>query len=169
MSADDLKPIGKPTDWDELYDGKFLKAGELKGRQVTLTVKSVDIYELEGKDGPEKRGVVAFEKTPKLIALNKINGLCLKALFGRNPQQWVGKRVTIFPDVVKEAGAMRGEPCIRIHGSPDLAHDMDVSIQLRKRKPYTLTMHKVVAGGGAKAAPPAEAQAAPREPGDDDR
>jgi hypothetical protein len=156
--SDELKPLAKPTDWDELYDGAFLKAGDLKGRKFTLTIKSVDLYELEGAKGKEKRGVIAFKETPKLIALNKINGLCLKAMFGRLVQAWVGKRVTIFPDVVKEAGAMQGEPCIRLWGSPEIAHDTDVTIQLRKRKPYFLTMHKVVVGAKSDAA---------REPGAD--
>jgi len=166
--SEDLKPLAKPVDWDELYDGAFLKAGELKGKKFTLTIKSVDLYELEGAKGAQKRGVLSFKETPKLVALNKINGICLKALFGRLVQEWEGKRVTIFPDVVKEAGAMQGDPCIRIYGSPELAHDLDVVIQLRKRKPYTLTMHKVVAAGGGKA-PPTQAPPATstREPGDD--
>jgi hypothetical protein len=166
MSNDDLKPLAKPVDWDELYDGAFLKAGELKGKKFTLTIKSVDLYELEGAKGAQKRGVLAFKETPKLVALNKINGICLKAMFGRLVQQWEGKRVTIFPDVVKEAGAMQGDLCIRIWGSPELAHDLDVTIQLRKRKPYSLTMHKVTAG--TKAAPTTPATE-PRQPGDDDR
>jgi len=168
--SEDLKPLAaKPVDWDELYDGAFLKAGEMKGKRVTLTIKSVDLYELEGAKGKQKRGVMSFQERPKLLALNKINGICLKAMFGRLVQKWEGKRVTIFPDVVKEAGAMQGDPCIRIYGSPELAHDLDVVIQLRKRKPYTLTMHKVVAGGGAKAAPTQAPPAAePRQPGEDD-
>jgi len=156
--SEDLKPLEKPVDWDELYDGAFLKAGDLKGKKWTLTIKSVDIYELEGAKGKQKRGVIEFEKTPKLIAINKINGLCLKAMFGRQVQGWVGRRVTIFPDVVKEAGKMQGEPCIRIWGSPELAHDLDVTIHLQKRKPYVLTMHKVAVGAKSDAA---------REPGAD--
>jgi hypothetical protein len=162
MSGDELKPVAKPIDWDELYDGKFLKAGELKGQRVTLTIKSVDIYELEGKKGPERRGVISFDERPKLIALNKINGLCLRAMFGRLLAKWEGKRITIFPDVVKEAGAMQGDPCIRIWGSPELSNDLDVVIQLRKRKPYTMTMHKI--GGAAERKPPPPTA---REPGDD--
>jgi hypothetical protein len=162
---DDLKPLAKPTDWDELYDGAFLKAGELKGRKFTLTIKSVDLYELEGPKGKQKRGVIAFKETPKLITLNKINGLCLKAMFGRLVQRWEGKRIAIFPDVVKEAGAMQGDPCIRIWGSPDIANDLDVTIKLQKRKPYTLTMHKVTVPAKGTAAPGDEPSG--RDPGQD--
>jgi len=151
---DELKPIGKPVDWDDLYEGAFLKAGDLKDKRVTLLIKSVDIYELEGAKGKQKKGVLSFARTTKLIALNKINGLCLKAMFGRKPLEWEGKRITIQPDVVKEAGKMQGEPCIRICGSPDIAHDMDVVIHLAKRKPYTLTMHKITMGKPAANEPP---------------
>jgi hypothetical protein len=160
--SEELKPLKKPVDWDELYQGRFLKAGELQGKKFTLTIASVDLYELEGEKGKKVRGVIAFKETPKLVALNRINGLCLRGMFGRLVQEWTGKRVTLFPDVVKEAGAMKGDPCIRIWGSPDIAHDLDVQIQLPKRKPYSMTMHRTT-----KAAPaPATST---REPGEDDR
>ena len=159
MAAEELKALAKPIDWDELYPGKFLKSGELKGRKFTLTIKAVDAYEIDG----EVRGGISFKETPKLIALNKINGLCLRAMFGRKVQEWVGKRVTIYPDVVKEAGKMQGEPCIRCWGSPDIAHDLDVSIELRRRRPYTMTMHKVTKANASGAA----TEGRPREPGDE--
>lgn len=159
--AEDLKPLKKPVDWDDLYPGRFLKAGELQGKKFTLTIASVDLYELEGEKGKKVKGVIGFRETPKLVALNRINGLCLRGMFGRLVQEWEGKRVTLFPTVVLEAGAMKGDPCIRIWGSPDLAHDLDVPITLPKRKPYSMTMHKTTT---------TKQQAEPtrgREPGDD--
>ncbi len=158
--SEELTPLKKPVDYDELYPNRFAKAGELQGKKVTLTIAGVDLYELEGEKGKKSKGVISFKETPKLLALNRINGICLKAMFGRLVQQWVGKRIAIFPDVVKEAGAMRGEPCIRIWGSPDIAHDLDVVVQLPKRKPYSLTMHRATAS--PKAARPTDE---PPEPG----
>lgn len=138
MSDDDIKPIGKPRSYDELHPGRFLKAGELKGKKWTLTVESFDLREIDG----ETKGTIAFKETPKLFTVNVINKKCLRAMFGDDPQTVVGKRVTIYPDKVKEAGSMQGDPCIRIYGSPDIAHAIDVVIHLRKRRPYTMTMHK---------------------------
>ncbi len=149
--AEDLKPLKKPIDWDELYQGRFLKAGELQGKKFTLTIASVDIYELEGEKGKKVKGVIGFRETPKLVALNRINGLCLRGMFGRHVQEWVGKRVTLFPSTVQEAGAMKGDPCVRVFGSPDIGHDLDVPITLPKRKPYTMTMQKITAAKGASA------------------
>ena len=156
--AEDLTPLKKPVDYDELYPGRFLKASDLKGRKFTLTIASVDLYELEGEKGPKVKGVIAFKETPKLITLNRINGLCLKGMFGRLVQEWAGKRITVFPSTVQEAGLMKGDPCIRIWGSPEIAHDLEISIRLAKRKAYTMTMHKVVKAAEGNAG---------REPGSD--
>lgn len=174
MSADDdeLKPIGKPHDVDEVIPSRFIKAGELHGKTVTVTLASADFYMLPAKKGgKERRVVLEFEPSAKqrelgengkLFTLNRTNTLCLKAMFGRELQKWVGKRVTIFPDIVREAGMMKGDPCIRMWGSPDIAHDMDVQIALRKRTPYTLTMHRVAGNAPSNAKRAADA---PREPG----
>lgn len=130
------KVLPKPVDWDELYPGRFLKAGDFKGKQVTLTMSEVRIEELVGDKGPQIKGVISFEKTEKQWALNKTNGLCLKAMFGRQVQEWVGKRVTLFPST------WNGEICIRVYGSPDIKDDMEVSIALPRRRPFDMTMHK---------------------------
>ncbi|HXP59711.1 MAG TPA: hypothetical protein VN829_04420, partial [Dongiaceae bacterium] len=51
-----------------------------------------------------------------------------------------------------------GEPAIRVWGSPDIPADMNVSIQLPRRKPIPMVMHHVgPAGPAAPADPPAQA------------
>lgn len=125
----------KPVDWDELYPGRFIKAGELKGKRWTLTIADVDIDNLVGDDGKEKvKGVLSFKETPKQIPLNKTNGLCLRAMFGRKLSEWLGKRVIVFPD------KWNGEDAIRIWGSPDIAAPMVVEIKLPRRKEFKMEM-----------------------------
>lgn len=125
----------KPVDWDQLYPGRFLKAGELGDRKVTLAITSVDTEELEGDKGKKVKGILSFEKTPRQLALNRTNGTCLREMFGRNPQAWVGKRVAFF------AGEWSGEPAIRVWGSPDIERDMVIEVALPRRKPIKMTMH----------------------------
>ena len=139
------KVLPKPVDWDELYPGRFLKSGDFKGKQVTLTISEVKIEELVGDKGPQIKGVISFDKTEKQFALNKTNGLCLKAMFGRKVQEWVGKRVTLFPS------QWNGESCIRVFGSPDIDGDVEIPITLPRRRPFNMTMHKVTAGQQRKA------------------
>lgn len=126
----------KPVDWDELYPGRFIKAGELQGKRVTLTIKDVGLDDLIGDDGKEKvKGVLSFEQTPKQFPLNKTNGICLKAMFGKKLPEWIGKRIIIFPD------KWNGEDAIRIWGSPDIASELPVEVKLPRRKPFMMTMH----------------------------
>ncbi len=128
--------MGKPVDWDELYPGRFIKAGEFKGKKPTLTIKDVDMASLVSDDGTEKlKGVLSFVETPKQLPLNKTNGICLKAMFGRKVQEWIGKRVTLFAD------KWNGEEATRVWGSPDIKEEMAVEVKLPRKKPIVMTMH----------------------------
>lgn len=145
----------KVSNFDELYPGRFLKAGLFKGGKPTLTIKDVDIEEMPGEDGkPKIKAVLSFNERPMQLVMCKTNGLCLKAMFGKELKDWIGKRVTLF------AGQWNGEECIRVWGSPDIEKDFPVSIELPRRKPIPMTMHSVKATAVAKM--PAGASPDPR-------
>jgi hypothetical protein len=128
----------KPTNYDELYPGRFLKAGLLKGQKVTLTIKDVDLEQMEDNTGkPKQKAIISFSERPLELVACKTNGLCLKAMFGKDLGNWIGKRVTLFP------GQWNGEECIRIWGSPDIERQFEVSIELPRRRPFPMLMHKV--------------------------
>lgn len=152
--AQQQKILPKPVDWDELYPGRFLKAVDFKGGKVTLRISEVKIEELVGDKGPQIKGVISFEKMEKQWALNKTNGICLKEMFGKKVQEWVGKRVTLFPS------QWDGEDCIRVWGSPEIDADRNVTIALPRKRPFQMTMHRTavtqpraVNGNGSAAAP----------------
>lgn len=145
----------KAANFDQLYPGRFLKAGEFEGKKVTLTITDAFVEDLEGETGVKPKAIVTFKETPKALVACKTNGLCLKGMFGSAIADWVGKRVTLFPDT------WNGEPCIRVFGSPDIDAPIGVEIKLPKRKPFTKTMQPT---GRANAKPPA---APTREPGQD--
>jgi hypothetical protein len=136
--------MAKPSIYDELYPSRFLKAALLKGQKVTLTIKDVDLEGLVGDDGKEKqKAILSFEERPMQHVMCKTNGICLKAMFGKELVKWVGKRVTLF------AGNWNGEEAIRVWGSPDIPAELNVEIALPRRKPFKMTMHKVGAKSGA--------------------
>lgn len=132
-----MADLRKPVDFDQLYPGRFIKAGDLIGKQVTLTVKDVALDELESDSGKKVKGVMSFAETPKQLCLNKTNGICIRAMFGRKLPEWIGKRVTLFPST------WNGDDCIRIWGSPDIAADEEIQVQLPRKKPTKMVMHKV--------------------------
>jgi hypothetical protein len=148
------------VDFDELYPGRFLKASDFKGQKVTMTIADAWLEELEGEDGKELKATVAFKERPKELVLNRTNGEAIKAMFGRKLADWNGKRVTLFPSVVTERGMLKGQPCIRVYGSPDIAHDLDIVIKRPRQDAKNVTLHKVTPGAKPSANEP-------REPGDE--
>lgn len=136
MAQQQTKTFPTPVDWDELYPGRFLKASDFKGKQVTLKIASIKLEELEGEKGAQIKGIIAFDKTEKQLALNKTNGICLKEMFGKKVQEWVGRRVTLFPTVYG------GDDCIRVYGSPEIESDRQITISLPRKRPFQMTMHK---------------------------
>lgn len=133
---DKQKILPKPVDWDELYPGRFIKCADLKGKNVTLTIAAVTLEELEGDKGKQVKGLVAFEKTEKQLALNKTNGICIKEMFGKKVQTWVGKRITLMP------ASWNGDDAIRIYGSPDIEAEREITVALPRKRPFSMTMHK---------------------------
>ena len=127
-----------PVEFDQLYPGRFMKAGEFLGKKVTLTIKKAELEDLMGEDGKEKaKAILAFQETEKKLVMCKTNGICIREMFGKQLSEWTGKRVTLFPDT------WNGEPCIRVWGSPDIAAEIDVMVTLPRRRPFKKTMHKI--------------------------
>lgn len=128
----------KPTNYDELYPGRFIKAGLLKGNKVTMTIKDVDLEHLEDNTGkPKAKAIISFVERPLELVACKTNGLCLKAMFGKELSNWIGKKVTLFPS------QWNGEDAIRVWGSPEIERTFELSIELPRRRPFKMTMHKV--------------------------
>lgn len=163
------KVFAKPVDWEELYPGRFLKAADLKGKRATVKISDVNLEELVGDKGPQVKGLLSFEGKDRQFALNKTNGILIKAMFGRKVQDWIGKRITLHEE------QWDGDPCLRVYGSPDIEKDVEVTVALPRKRPFNRTLHHV---GGPAAVPAqqkpiASADAEPpeefdREPGSDD-
>jgi hypothetical protein len=148
--VEENKRLPKPTVFDQLYPGRFIKAGELLGKKVTLTIRDVEMEELQGDDGVKKaKALVAFVESPKMLVLCKTNGVCIREMFGKQLADWNGKRITIFEDI------WNGEPATRVWGSPDIEKDFEVEIALPRRRPFKKMMHKM--GAKPAATPPADA------------
>ncbi len=129
-----------PDHWDELYAGRFLKAGLLKDKPVTLTINKVHVETMpdEKSNGEKDRGIISFKETPMQMALNRTNGECLKAMFGKKVQSWVGRKVTLVPEVAKFG--KDDVDAIRIKGSPELTQNIEIEIKMPKRKPQKRTL-----------------------------
>jgi len=118
--------------FDALFPGRFLKAADLGNAKATAQIESVVIEQLEGDKGVEDKVLVSFVGKQKRLVLAKINGISLRAMFGSDVRQWIGKRVTLYAtaDVMP---LRRGEACIRVYGSPDIDRPLPVEWKPAKR------------------------------------
>ncbi len=102
-----------------MYDSNWIYAFDLKGRDVTVTIKEVRAAKVRGgvgSDKKEQRKPVLFFKEAKDqrgLVLCKTNGKTIAAMYGNDTDSWVGKRVTLFPTVTDAFGQSNVE-CIRI-------------------------------------------------------
>ena len=141
----------KPTSYDQLFPGRFIKAPELLGKKVTLTMLDIELEDLQGDDGkPQTKCIISFKETPKKLVACKTNGLCIKEMFGKELKNWIEKRITLFED------SWNGEPATRVWGSPDIAADMEITVSLPRRRPFKKTLHKVLARPTAAPSHPME-------------
>jgi hypothetical protein len=139
LPVSESDPLPKPTLFDQLFPGRFIKAGDLLGKDRTLTISDVAIERLPTDVGGEKvKGIVSFRESERQWVVNRTNGEALKAMFGRAVREWIGKRVTLYPTTAKFGGELRD--AVRVRGSPDLAADMTFSLRLPKKKPHDVTL-----------------------------
>lgn len=138
-----------------LFPSRFIKSAEFQGRDVTLTIAAVVLEDLESSDGATKRkGIVGFRETDKGWVLNRTNASCLAGMFGKETDQWIGKRVTLYPAVHKDSFTGEVGTAIRVRGSPDLTADKRVEIRLPRKKPTTVTLKAT--GKQQQSPPPTE-------------
>lgn len=139
----------KGLDFDQLFPGRFIKAGDFKGKDVTKTIGNVRIEDLPSDAGTKVKGIVTFSDAKKEWVLNRTNAEALKAMWGRDTGEWVGKRVTLYP------ATFNGDLAIRVRGSPDLKEAINWELKLARKRPQKMRL--LVTKAGANAAPEPEA------------
>lgn len=141
-------------DYDQLFPGRFLKSGQFQGREVTLTIKGVRIEALpQDKGGEKPKGIIAFVEKPQELVLNRTNGECIKAMFGRDVDKWTGKKITLFPAPFTDSFTGEQTTAIRVRGSPDIAASKSIEVRLPRKKPIAMTMIKTGSANGKPSTP----------------
>jgi hypothetical protein len=95
---------------DVFGSSNYLKAADLDGGEETLTIKAYSIKEYDevdrktGETYKSKKAVFEFEGTDKLLVCNKTNRNAIQYAYGDEMDDWVGKEITLFPQMVDFAG-----------------------------------------------------------------
>jgi hypothetical protein len=152
--------LPKPVNYDDLFPGRFMKAGSMRGRDVTLTIDHVEIESLAGEKGEEIKAILHFRERNKLgqpcqLVVCKTNGECIKAMFGKNLADWSAKRVTFYPGT--DRLGKETVDAIRVRGSPDITETFSFTLKLPRKKARVVTLQKTGAKAGQETQPAAPA------------
>lgn len=118
---------------NDAFPSNYLKAAELE-EDTIVTIADVRMEEMgQGKDKNSKP-VLYFEETDKGLVLNKTNSGTIAKLYGPETDDWIGKRITIYPTEVEFKG------------------EQTLSIRIRLKAPTAKAAATKPAAGNAAAA-----------------
>lgn len=154
--------------------GTYITAAELIGKEPTLTIDRVSLEQVEslkasgdeGGNGKLKDRIIVYFKEAKGDRgwlLNRTNAECIKEMWGRETNDWIGHRITLYTTNVRVGPKM--EPGIRVKGSPELTEPRAFELKLPRKKPIrtTLLPTKKAPKTDAAALPISDANAIPPE------
>jgi hypothetical protein len=96
--------------------GSFLKTEDLQGRQIRVTIESVDLEEVKGEHGMEKKLVARFAGKDKGLILNMTNCETIESIAGSDDyEQWPGTALVLYPTTTKFGN--KTVPCLRIRSA----------------------------------------------------
>lgn len=89
--------------------GDYLKAEDLGGKMVSLTIDSIDVKDFARDDDDKKQPklVLSFVGKEKQFVLNKTNATTIAEALGTpDTDNWTGKEIKIFPTKVQYGDKM---------------------------------------------------------------
>jgi hypothetical protein len=96
------------TSIDELAPpSNTLKAADLDGSEVTLTIASYTVKEfdeVDKKTGDKykvKKAILSFHETDKTFVANKTNRGSIAYAYGKEMDEWIDKPITLYPTMVQ--------------------------------------------------------------------
>lgn len=103
---------------------EYLKAADLKGREVSVTIVDVGTQEYDNEGVTEVKPWVKFRDKEKGVVLNVTNTRRLCDEFGDDSDSWIGKEIVLYPERVDFKGNM--VDAIRVRVPKPLASDDDI-------------------------------------------
>ena len=84
----------------DVFKSKYLRASDLQGRSVELTIDRVEMDEVGGDQKP----VAYFEGKNRGLVLNQTNARAIETLAGEDMDAWTGTRIELFSTPVSFKG-----------------------------------------------------------------
>ena len=86
---------------NDLYPSKYIKADDIQGQQVPVTIASISIEEVGDKD---HKPVLKFIGKEKGMVLNKTNALACASIWGDETNAWSMQTATLLAQPVMFQG-----------------------------------------------------------------
>jgi hypothetical protein len=94
------------------FPSNYLKASDLQGRQIKVTIDRVDTETI----GNESKPILYFQGKEKGMVLNKTNANNIAAAFGDDTDDWAGAEIVLYEAMVDFQG--KTVPALRIRIPP---------------------------------------------------
>ena len=94
------------------FPSDYLKACDLQGRAVTVTMSHVSMAEIGGEPKP----ILYFHGKEKGLVVNKTNAGKIAEMFGDDTDDWTGGEIILYEAMVDFQG--RTVPAIRVRLAP---------------------------------------------------
>jgi sucrose-6-phosphate hydrolase SacC (GH32 family) len=100
------------------FPSKYIKASDLDGKTVTVTIREVKIEQIGRENDPKP--VIYFSGKDKGMVLNKTNARKIAQIVGAaDTEQWTGAKIALFATEVEFSGDM--VEAIRVKPAPATA------------------------------------------------
>ena len=103
---------------DDLFPSRYLKAADLQGREVPVTISHVAAEQMQAQSGPETKGVVNFRGHSKVLVLNQVNAMTIAEAYGDETDNWGNKPLVLYPTRTQFGAKMVDCIRIKIPGQP---------------------------------------------------
>ena len=90
----------------EAFPSDYLKASDLNGKSVNVTIADVELVEMGQGQDKEKKLLLTFTGKSKGLICNKTNSSVIESLYSDETNNWIGKAITIAPREVEFQGKM---------------------------------------------------------------
>lgn len=98
---------------DQIFPSKYIKEPDLRGKEVTVVIESVERVTFQGKPGL----VVNFEGKEKALVVNQTIFDQIEASTGEyDTDRWPGHSITLYPTETTYQGEMK--PVVRVRSKP---------------------------------------------------
>lgn len=98
---------------DEVFPSKYLKASDLVGKPITVTIERAPLETLKNPEGREQaKTVLYFSGARKALPLNLTNWDACAEICGADTDDWPGHQIELYPTKTQMGGKM--VDCVRI-------------------------------------------------------